>query len=645
MLKAIITRKLNDFNANDFNAQDIANILNALAKLLPSLNKANCQKAIDRLLEAIITQKVYTFSPQSIANIFNALPKLPTPLNKKAYQEAIDHLLKAIIAIITQKVHPFRAQSIANILNALPKLPILLEKEDCQKAINHLLKVIITQEAHTFRVQNIANILNALPKLPILLEKEDCQKAIDHLLKAIITQKVNDFNAQDIANILNALAKLPILLEKRDCQEAITYLLVEVIRKQQQVATFDLQHITVIALALCLFEFDDPDNSRLYEKNNKLMLKLLEDNEDKFLTSLNVPSATQLIQISLFKPGIIPSKFIEEAKFLIKNLNSKDKDENNVTSSNLQILVAKCLFRCFPDIEFREEYFIEFTHVDIADPERKFVMQVNGPTHYHGETLNRTSRFNNNLLEKLDWCVVSIYYRKWDELRSDSEKKQYLMDQALRLQKNSSVIVRSKVRNTDAFYDEAAALQATQPDELTMHKFANVCHNGASPNKGKGKGKEKKELPKELPEQLPKQLPKQQRALFEKFNLAWRQKICKELITGNPKMKKNICSDDINNAFLIFMRVAEDLFKEGKIDKKEEKDVLEKVVTEKLNDATYFKFGIPGRDTILKSLSYKHYFFALCCNGKTRSKAFTYEILKAAFYEEHNLLAKSRSLR
>ena len=167
--------------AANFNEQEIANTLNALANL----------DHYDDLLVSSLTASAITkanrFDPRYIATALNALCKLDY------YDE---RFVNTFCSVAIMKIQAFNPQDISNTLNALSKFghyDKCLVDSLCFKAVN---------KTEVFNSRDIANTLNALSKLShndMDLVNSLCAKA-----KRI----VKEFDSQHISNILNSLVSL-----------------------------------------------------------------------------------------------------------------------------------------------------------------------------------------------------------------------------------------------------------------------------------------------------------------------------------------------------------------------------------------------------------------------------------------------------
>ncbi|WP_163373193.1 DUF1601 domain-containing protein, partial [Endozoicomonas acroporae] len=195
--------------ARDIDAQGIANLLWAMAKMLDNGQERTPEfnEAVVALLSHVNAQKDQ-FKAQGIANLLWAMAKLvdnglePTPGLKEA--------LAALLPLVNAQKDQFRAQAIANLLWAMAKLVDngLEPTPGLKEALAALLRLVNAQKDQ-FRAQAIANLLWAMAKLVDneLEPTPGLKEAVAALLPLVNAQK-DQFRAQGIANLLWAMAKL-----------------------------------------------------------------------------------------------------------------------------------------------------------------------------------------------------------------------------------------------------------------------------------------------------------------------------------------------------------------------------------------------------------------------------------------------------
>ncbi|WBA79355.1 RAP domain-containing protein [Endozoicomonas sp. GU-1] len=209
LLDAIIFKCNQKPEARDIDAQGVANLLWAMAKLADSGQERTpgLNAAVAALLPHVNAQKDQ-FIPQHIANLLWAMAKLVDN-----GQERTPELNKAVATLLllvnTQKAN-FKPQGIANLLWAMAKLVDngQARSPGLNEAVAALLPHVNAQ-TDQFIPQHIANQLWAMAKLVDNGQEQtpEIKEAVATLLPRVNVQK-DQFNAQDIANLLWAMAKL-----------------------------------------------------------------------------------------------------------------------------------------------------------------------------------------------------------------------------------------------------------------------------------------------------------------------------------------------------------------------------------------------------------------------------------------------------
>ena len=230
-----------------FNAQEISNLLWALAKLVENgLLQMGQGGLVSHAVTALLPQVVAPpgpFNPQQISNLLWALAKLVE--NGRLQLDQGDLTSQVVTTLLSQVVTPsgpFKPQGISNLMWALVKLienGLLQMDQDSlasQAATSLLLKVVTPPGP--FKPQEISNLLWALAKLVengrLQLDQGDLtSQAVMALLPQVVTPP-EPFKPQEISNLLWALAKLVengrLQLDQGDLtSQAVTTLLSQVV--------------------------------------------------------------------------------------------------------------------------------------------------------------------------------------------------------------------------------------------------------------------------------------------------------------------------------------------------------------------------------------------------------------------------------
>ncbi|WBA79362.1 RAP domain-containing protein [Endozoicomonas sp. GU-1] len=209
LLDAIIFNCNQKPEASDIGAQEIANLLWAMAKLVdngqeltPGLNEA-----VAVLLPHVNVQKDQ-FIPQHIANLLWAMAKLVD--NGQERTPGLNEAMAALLPFVSAQKDQFIPQAIANLLWAMAKLVDngLERTPGLNEAVVALLPLVNAQKDQLIS-QHIANLLWAMAKLADngLEQTPGLKEAVAALLSHVNAQKAN-FKPQGIANLLWAMAKL-----------------------------------------------------------------------------------------------------------------------------------------------------------------------------------------------------------------------------------------------------------------------------------------------------------------------------------------------------------------------------------------------------------------------------------------------------
>ncbi|MBO9483996.1 DUF1601 domain-containing protein [Salinisphaera sp. G21_0] len=195
--------------ARDIDAQGVANLLWAMAKLVDSgLERTpGLKETVNALLPHVHAQKDQ-FIPQNIANMLWAMAKLAD--NRQEWTPRLHASVTTLLPHVkAQKAH-FKSQEIANLLWAMAKLVDNGQEltPELSEAVAALLPRVNTQKGQ-FIPQHIANLLWAMAKLADKGQGQTpgLKEAVTALLSHIQVKK-NQFIPQGIANLLWATAKL-----------------------------------------------------------------------------------------------------------------------------------------------------------------------------------------------------------------------------------------------------------------------------------------------------------------------------------------------------------------------------------------------------------------------------------------------------
>ncbi|WP_422491352.1 DUF1601 domain-containing protein, partial [Endozoicomonas sp. ALE010] len=209
LLDAIIFNCNQKPKARDIGAQEIANLLWAMAKLVDNGQKRTPEfnEAVAVLMPHVNTQKKQ-FIPQGIANLLWAMAKLVD--NEQQQTQGLKEAVAALLPHVNAQKADFKPQEIANLLWAMAKL-----MDNDRKWVPELKETVavllphVNAQKNQFNAQEITNQLWAMAKLVDngLERTPGLNEAVAVLLPHVNVQKAN-FKPQGIVNLLWAMAKL-----------------------------------------------------------------------------------------------------------------------------------------------------------------------------------------------------------------------------------------------------------------------------------------------------------------------------------------------------------------------------------------------------------------------------------------------------
>ncbi len=271
---------------------------------------------------------------------------------------------------------------IATLLNKLGNLEIndqsiainviALASKKCAELLAH------SRTAKYFKHQEIAQIFNSLPKLPIPWKKHDTM--LSHVLARAATLAIlSIFAASDIAYILSGMSHLGINPLKQ-----------------------------AILIKKLLKTFEHPDNtfSKLDPETHSIVLN-------------------ELWQFCVFTKSKVPSKTINTLLNFVDNALKAKKPET-ITPSRFQTTIYSLLLKLLAGKfvkEAVEEHPVGAYSLDIAFPEQKLNIEIDGPHHYRDRKLKRIHQFRDSIMKSLGWKVIRIPYFEWEELTQDTQAK------------------------------------------------------------------------------------------------------------------------------------------------------------------------------------------------------------------------------
>ncbi|MBO9495649.1 DUF1601 domain-containing protein [Thalassotalea sp. G20_0] len=209
LLEAIIFKCNQKHNVMDIDAQGVANLLWAMAKLVDNepQRMPGFNETVAALLPHMSAQKA-NFTPQGIANLLWAMAKLVD--NEPQWMPGFNETVAALLPHVSAQKANFTPQGIANLLWAMAKLVDNGQKRtpEFNEALAALLPHVSAAKAN-FKPQGIANLLWAMSKLMDNgLERTPGLKEAMAALLPQVNAKKKQFIPQHIASLLWAMAKL-----------------------------------------------------------------------------------------------------------------------------------------------------------------------------------------------------------------------------------------------------------------------------------------------------------------------------------------------------------------------------------------------------------------------------------------------------
>ena len=308
------------------------------------------------------------------------------------------------------------------IINTFTRIEELNHNE---KSINKELGWLAEELEKNWEIINavhIATLLNNLGNLEIN-DQSLADTVINLTLKKCTelltrTQTSIQYTTREIGQIFNALPKLPTLSAK---YKTLLLLLLERATLLASRATLDVRDSTNILDGIAKLGID-LDANRTLIKN---LLGAFEATKD-FFSTIEATSLSQLWQFCIYAKTQITSERIEGLTILINNeLTSRTKE--TPTPSLFQSSIYNLLLKLLKD-EFKEKIIEEYPSgsyfLDIAFPEQKINIEVDGPYHYRDGKLKRIHRFRDFILQAYeDWKIIRIPHFEWEQLGDDTQAK------------------------------------------------------------------------------------------------------------------------------------------------------------------------------------------------------------------------------
>jgi hypothetical protein len=224
-----------------------------------------------------------------------------------------------------------------------------------------------------------------------------------------------DFSNREIAQIINALPKLPV---SSNNYKAMFLLLLKRTSLLTSQESFDARDSAAVLDGLSKLGIDLLENKTLI----KNLLQIFSVSKD-ILSELDRTILSQLWQFCIYAKTKTPSERIEKLTILVEN-ELKIRDKEIITPSTFQRSVYSILFKLLKSDykeKITEEYPVGSYSLDIAFPEQKLNIEIDGPYHYRDRKLKRTHRFRDFILEAHgNWKIIRIPHFEWEQLPEDA---------------------------------------------------------------------------------------------------------------------------------------------------------------------------------------------------------------------------------
>ncbi|MBO9497489.1 DUF1601 domain-containing protein, partial [Thalassotalea sp. G20_0] len=339
-------------------------------------------EAVAALLPHVIAQKDQ-FNAQGIANLLWAIAKLVD--NRQERTPELNVTVAALLPNVKAQKDQFNAQGIANLLWALAKL--VDNRQERTPELNVTVAALLPHvkaQKNQFNAQGIANLLWAMAKLMDNREERtpELNEAVVALLPHVNVQK-DQFNAQEIANLLWAMAKLGELVELNvvtSTFESLVYRISDNPQLSQQTILMSLWGVMVCCARLSL---DCNTN-----KNS-----VLETHMDDLLTRLENASPDNEEEQSIIA---LAASWLCRACPVVPHYQTIISKHQSGFRAQLQSHI--------PSLQIEEEKSLNsLPPVDLLLPDHNMVIEVQGPSHYVGgdfKTRNGSTLLKIALLQK-----------------------------------------------------------------------------------------------------------------------------------------------------------------------------------------------------------------------------------------------------
>ena len=444
------------------NSQGLANTIYGLGWLEIPLHTSGFESWLTIFIKAS-EGKIQQFTPQELANTIYGLGKLEVPLNFPGFKT----WLETYFVTAEGKLEQFDAQNLLLILRAFVALKIEPSKAFMNGWLNRA-----ESQMDNLNAQDLSAILQTLGVLKI----EPTRTFMDAWFERADSQTRN-FYPRELSYSLWAMAKLHIVPN-------FFFMDAWLKRAISQLKYFNSQNLSSTIWALGILEIKpykisndmNPHIKYEFEKINNLYHKFIDGwfkkvesqlkdfKEQDFANSLYsmavmnipVPNSMKNRALELMREArdyrhihqfYLASKWFDWDYTFTPNQIQAIKSYNHDLYSKFEEDVFNTLKRVFPKNQPLEQgVFIEeiLSPVDIFVPQKKLVIQADGPYHYllndfldgtsnfllndptklsSRGSFNGSTRFQTDLLTKNGYLIERIGYQKWFKMDVNEKKK------------------------------------------------------------------------------------------------------------------------------------------------------------------------------------------------------------------------------
>ena len=311
----------------------------------------------------------------------------------------------AIAAAALRQLGGFNSQNLANTVWAFAKAGVAAE------TLFETIAAAALRQIRDFNSQGMANTVWAFATAGVAAE------ILFEAIGAAALRRIGEFNSQNLANFVWAFATTGFA-----AQELFETIAVEALRR---IAEFNAQNM---ANTLWAFACAGWQQNQIFRELGSALMERFDE--------LNETDKSQLYLVTLYVQMEWPDLDIPLAS-QVQSLRSA-YTRNEPTPSQLQRDVSALLRELGWNHEF-EHVTEEGISLDLADPETKRAIEVDGPFHYLKDVsspgdyvVNGSTRFKSRLLRALGWQVTHVSFFEWDN-KSRAERRQLLKNHLARI--------------------------------------------------------------------------------------------------------------------------------------------------------------------------------------------------------------------